>query len=110
MKTVWIEIFFDVEDVSSPSQIGINLKDHWVVVVWKLDKNNEPIIDSSIKKASGLSLASAKMLSNEIKRIYRKKGWGCIVSNPNPDSRYPIKTIQYELLGYEKTRLNLENE
>ena len=42
---IWLEIFCDVEDVSSPSLIGIDIVNRWAVVQWQLNENYEAIID-----------------------------------------------------------------
>ncbi len=102
---IWLEIFCDVEDVSSPSLIGIDIVNRWAVVQWQLNENYEAIIDSGKRIISRLSYDDAVIIARGLRHQLNAKGEQVTISNPNPNSRFVIRSIEYELDAYDRTRL-----
>ncbi|KKM83238.1 hypothetical protein LCGC14_1311450 [marine sediment metagenome] len=110
---IWLEIFCDVEDVPDPLLIrtidnrgmGDKVINRWAIVQWELDENYEAIIDSGQRIIGSLSFNDAIIIANGIKHKLNASGLKVTVSNPNPKSRFTIKSVEYELLGYDWSRM-----
>ena len=101
MKKLWIEIYFDAENVEN-KPIGSVTRGLWKLMSWELDKNNEPIIDSGIVLIEKSSLVDcqnqAKIYANDL----RDHGFGVCISGNSTDSLFPIKSAQYETDIYKR--------
>jgi len=100
----WIEIYFDAEDIPAGIKFGGDKKNLWKLVMWKLDESNEPIVDgddTGIVLANKLNITQAMVCAKQLKRDLKKYFDKVYVSALPKQSRFPIKTIEYELLAYE---------
>ena len=102
---IWIEIYCDVEDVADPQYIGVRVLNKWAVVQWQLDDNLEPIIDSAERIIGRLSIVDAMAIANGLRNKLNLDGERVTVSNLNPKSRFQIRSIEYELMAYDRGRL-----
>lgn len=96
----WVEIYFDAEDVTDESHIGLVKHGLWKIIVWELDKNTEAILDSCNIKAHRLRINEALIKGREIKKEIENNGFRCYISHRNPRCKFPMRTAEYELIGY----------
>lgn len=98
----WIEIYFDAENVSEPLLIGTIKRGLWKVVIWDLDKNHEPIIDSGVVLLEKGSLNQCQEFAELIATDLRSHDQRVVVSGNNPGSRFPVMPAWYETMVYQK--------
>ena len=95
----WLEIYFDVE--SEPDRIGDVREGLWCLVLWRLNKKDEPIINSSQILETNLTQKRALKIAKKFAKESKDKTY---ISGTHPKSKFPINPIKYELIAYDDYR------
>ena len=93
MQRYWLEIYFDVEgDLQVLRDIGRNRENKWRLVLWLLNEELDPIIESSKILFENGVLSEVQKIANQHAKKLREMGYKIYISGKSPKSKFTIRT------------------